>query len=165
MRSLLLGRGDERGSRPLEEHHELGELGSCHVTEEPLEKLDEWLVQSFEELESPGRDTGADDSPVALVPLPFDELLSFEPVEKPCDVGVAGDESFGDLRARASGIAGTPQNAQHVVLRQGDAMSLEQAGDGMTQHEGRPFEIQEKLLLEAFEGPRLVNLFREPTGH
>jgi hypothetical protein len=62
---------------------------------------------------------------VGLTALAGNELLRFQPVDEPRDPGRLLDHAVGDVEGRQAALAGPAENAQHVVLLQGDSAPLD----------------------------------------
>lgn len=95
----------------------MGELASVY--------FDHWLVEPLQEIEPFLGDAGGDHPAVALLPGAGDQRPRFQPVQQASDVGIPGDHALANLLAGEALRAGTPQDAEQIVLARGEADRLE----------------------------------------
>jgi hypothetical protein len=119
-------------------------------------------LQLPQQLEAAPRDRGAHHAPVLPVPPALDQPPRRQAVEQPGDVRLGGDHAGADLRAgQAAAVPGPAQDAQNVVLGEGDAPGAQGQLQAPLQQVRGADEIEQRLLLGALKGPRLLNLSEE----
>src|SRR5262249_1985390 len=86
--------------------------------------LPDGLIQAGEELESFGRDSRPDHTPVSGFAETGDQASSFQAVEEAGDIGIAGNHPAGNLAGRET-FRRPAQDAQDVVLRRREVLVLD----------------------------------------
>lgn len=113
-------------------------------------------IDGVEHAKALGRDACDRMTPVLGRPRPLDELVALEAIQQARDVGRPADETPGDLEAGMP-RRGAAQDAEHVVLRVGDAFVpadvveplLQMLGDDEEADEGGLTGVRESALLHA----------------
>src|SRR5579883_1030307 len=151
-----------------------------HANQQSLFRAGQWLhgmdpgggdraVQCAEKLESLLGDPAHHLATVVAAPFPSHQLLALELVEQPGDARGLLDHAVGDVQRRQSGLSGSPQNAQHVVLLQGDAVRFYQLGEAPLELVGRAIQGQDGFLGRRLKRLALPDLFtqrsRSSAGH
>jgi hypothetical protein len=111
-----------------------------------------------EEARSPARDAAGDLAAVHRAALPLDQALRLQAVQQPGHAGGLLDEALGDLQGGEALAARPPQDPQHVVLLERDAVGLRHRGQEAPHHVAGLEQPQHGLLARRAEGPRLLDL-------
>ena len=104
-------------------------------------------IEGAEQVKAGGGDLGADDAAVAAVAVLEDEAAFFEAGEKTGDVGLCGDHAAADLGAGEASGDGSTKDAEHVVLRGGDAPGAGAVLKGAVGKVGGAHDVEQSFLL------------------
>jgi len=107
----------------------------------------------------------ADDAAVFGAWASADEAGGFGALEQAGDVGGFSDEADGDVALRDAVGAGAGDDAEHVVLRRGEAELAEMLLQAVVEDGGRAGDVEQDLLLERLEWFALADFFLEGWRH
>lgn len=118
------------------------QLGECpeplpsQVAELPAMGFLHWFIEAGQEFESGRRDPGRHHSPVPGFPAASDQAAPFQAVEKASDVRIPRNHAVGNL-ATGEPFDRSAQDAEHIILRHGKVLGLENRDQAAGQHVGR----------------------------
>ena len=92
---------------------------------------------------------------------PGDQATFFQPVEQASDVRVASNHAFGDLATREP-FGRAAKDSQHVVLRRGEILSLDNPHQAPGQHVGSAQQVKEGHLLRTGRAPVTIPRLNPP---
>jgi len=96
------------------------------VPELALVELANGLIQTFQQIESRGRDARFHDAAIVFLTLASDQGAFFHAFEKAGHVGVVGNHAVADVAAGQPFGLGAAEDAEHVVLSPGQAVGFQE---------------------------------------
>ena len=119
-------------------------------------------IERREQAQAAGRDGDPDAPPVLRTALAADEGLALQTVEQAGDAGGLLDHAVGDVEGGQALAPRPAQDAQHVVLLEGEAVGLHDLGQVAAQPVGGEEQAHHSLVAARAERPPLLDLL--PQG-
>lgn len=126
--------------------------------------LPDALAQCLQNSQPSRGDTTEDLTAVCEAALATDQSLRLQAIHQTCDPRRLLDHAVGDLERRESGLARASENAQDVVLLDGDAEGLDDGREVPAQKIRRAQESDDGLFRFPREGLVLLDLLLDATA-
>jgi hypothetical protein len=137
------------------------ELILTEMAKVPFVLLRYCIVEIVYQLPSLFREPGCDEAPVFIASLPGDESRFFHSVEQPGRIGHPIHQTGAHVVPAKTFRSGSPQDPEHVVLRDSDSVGLEHLLHRVQEQIGCSGDVQVGLFLKVPEGLFLFDLVLE----
>ena len=112
-------------SHPLKKTDQRTHVRLAQMTEPAPMLLNDGIFDTLEHLHGTISDPGTNQSPIGLAPRSCDKTRVLHPIEKTRHVRHTGQHAVAHFIPAESVRFGAAQNAEHVVLRQGNPLGLQ----------------------------------------